>query len=156
MGTRKGQTIKEEKRNYKSRFWHVNCTLPPLPIHDELFINIPLLQVSLHSLCPRQSWSTSTSLHIIVPSYDASMHQCLWGSPVDMPKPSQPMLNKHFFNWRYSWPIAYVIVSQRFNFVRPHIQHNIHISATLSCWICHLLVDQHSAAYNIAGLIAVL
>jgi hypothetical protein len=35
-GTRKGQTIKEEKRNYKSGFCHVNCTLPPLPIHGEL------------------------------------------------------------------------------------------------------------------------
>jgi hypothetical protein len=30
------------------------------------------------------------------------MHRCLWGSPVDMPKPSQPVLNKLFFNWRYS------------------------------------------------------
>jgi hypothetical protein len=44
----------------------------------------------------------------------------------------------------------------RSNLVCPHIQRNIHIFATLSCWICHLLVGQHSAPYNIAGLIAVL
>jgi hypothetical protein len=44
----------------------------------------------------------------------------------------------------------------RSNLVCPHIQRNIRISATLSCWIYRLLVGQHSAPYNIAGLIAVL
>jgi hypothetical protein len=41
--------------------------------------------------------------------------------------------------------------------VCPQIQRNIRISATLSCWICLLLVGlgQHSAPYNIAALIAV-
>jgi hypothetical protein len=42
------------------------------------------------------------------------------------------------------------------NLVCPHIQRNIRISATLSCWIYCLLVGQHSAPYNIAGLIAIL
>jgi hypothetical protein len=40
--------------------------------------------------------------------------------------------------------------------VWPHIQRNIRISATLSCWTCRLLVGQHSALYNIAGRIAIL
>ena len=40
--------------------------------------------------------------------------------------------------------------------VWPHIQRNIRISATHSCWTCRLLVGQHSAPYNIAGRIAVL
>jgi hypothetical protein len=40
--------------------------------------------------------------------------------------------------------------------VWPHIQRNIRISATLSCWTCRLLVGQHSAPYNIAGWIVVL
>ena len=40
--------------------------------------------------------------------------------------------------------------------VWPQIQRNIRISATLSCWTCRLFVGQHSAPYNIAGLIAVL
>jgi hypothetical protein len=44
----------------------------------------------------------------------------------------------------------------RSNLVCPHIQRNIHISATLSYWICRFLVGQHSAPYNIAGLIVVL
>jgi hypothetical protein len=44
----------------------------------------------------------------------------------------------------------------RYNLVCPHIQRNIRISATLSFWICRLLVGQHSAPYNIAGLIAAL
>jgi hypothetical protein len=44
----------------------------------------------------------------------------------------------------------------RSNLVCLHIQRNIRISATLSCWICHLLVGQHSAPYNIVGLIAIL
>ena len=39
--------------------------------------------------------------------------------------------------------------------VRPQIQRNIRISATLICWTCRLFVGQHSAPYNIAGLIAV-
>jgi hypothetical protein len=107
MGTRKGQTVKEEKRNYESRFWHVNCTLPPLPIHDELFINIPLLQVPLHSLCPRQGWSTSTSLHILgTPNY-SDMHWCLFRSSLDMSKPSQAMLHKLLLNWCRSYSLVY-------------------------------------------------
>ena len=76
MGTINGQTIKEEKRNYKSRFWHVNRTLQPLPIHGELFINIPLLQVPLHCLCPRQGWSTSTSLHSVTEILYKIIHLC--------------------------------------------------------------------------------
>ena len=40
--------------------------------------------------------------------------------------------------------------------VWPQIQRNIRISATLICWTCHLFIGQHSAPYNIAGLITVL
>ena len=40
--------------------------------------------------------------------------------------------------------------------VWPQIHRNIRISATLSCWTCWIFVGQHSAPYNIAGLIAVL
>jgi hypothetical protein len=35
--------------------------------------------------------------------------------------------------------------------VLPQIHRSMHISATLSCWTCHLLIGQHSAPYNIAG-----
>jgi hypothetical protein len=42
------------------------------------------------------------------------------------------------------------------NLVCPHIQRNIRIFATLSSWICHLLVGQHPAPYDIAGLIVVM
>jgi hypothetical protein len=35
--------------------------------------------------------------------------------------------------------------------VWPQIHCSMHISATLSCWICHLLVGQHSTPYNMAG-----
>jgi hypothetical protein len=44
----------------------------------------------------------------------------------------------------------------RFNLMCPPIQCNIRISTTLSSWICHLLVGQHSAPYNIVGLIVVM
>jgi hypothetical protein len=40
--------------------------------------------------------------------------------------------------------------------VLPQIHRSMHISATLSCWICHLLVGQYSAPYNMAGRITVL
>ena len=40
--------------------------------------------------------------------------------------------------------------------VWPQIHHNICISATLIFWTCCRLVAQHSAPYNIAGLIVVL
>jgi hypothetical protein len=40
--------------------------------------------------------------------------------------------------------------------VWSQIHRNIRIFATLSCWTCRLFVGQHSAQYNIAGLIAVL
>ena len=40
--------------------------------------------------------------------------------------------------------------------VCPQNHRNIRISATLSCWTCHLFVGQHSAPYSIAGRIAVL
>ncbi|ONM02648.1 hypothetical protein ZEAMMB73_Zm00001d031293 [Zea mays] len=132
MGTRKDQTIKEEKRNYKSRFWHVNCTLPPLPIHDELFINIPLLQVPLHSLCPCQD------LRWICPNH--LKRCCISFSSIGV----TPTLSRISLFWTRSL------------LVWPHIQRNIHISATHSCWTCRLLVGQHSAPYNIAGRIAVL
>ncbi|AQK82681.1 hypothetical protein ZEAMMB73_Zm00001d021742 [Zea mays] len=132
MGTRKGQTIKEEKRNYKSRFWHVNCTLPPLPIHGELFINIPLLQVPLHCLCPRQG------LRWICPNH--LKRCCISFSSIG----ATPTLSR-MSSFR-----------TRSLLVWPHIQRNIRISATHSCWTCRLLVGQHSAPYNIAGRIAVL
>ena len=40
--------------------------------------------------------------------------------------------------------------------VLPQIHRSMRISTTLSCWTCRLLVDQHSAPYNMAGRIAVL
>jgi hypothetical protein len=40
--------------------------------------------------------------------------------------------------------------------VWPQIHRSMCISATLSCWTCHLLVGQHPAPYNIAGRIAVI
>jgi hypothetical protein len=40
--------------------------------------------------------------------------------------------------------------------VWPQIYRSMRISATLSCWICRLLVGQHSTPYNMAGRIAVL
>jgi hypothetical protein len=40
--------------------------------------------------------------------------------------------------------------------VWPQIHHSMCISATLSCWTCHLLVGQYSASYNMTGRIAVL
>jgi hypothetical protein len=40
--------------------------------------------------------------------------------------------------------------------VWPQIHRSMCISAMLSCWTCHLLVDQHSALYNMADRIAVL
>lgn len=155
MDTRKGQTIKEEKRNYQSGFWHVNCTLPPLPICGELFINIPLLQVSLHSLCPRQSWSTSTSLHIFgTPNY-SDMHWCLFRSSLDMSKPSQAMLHKLLLNWRHSYSLSYIIIPDSISpCVATYPAQHTHLCH--SCWTCRLLVGQHSAPYNIAGRIAVL
>ncbi|ONL99808.1 hypothetical protein ZEAMMB73_Zm00001d029891 [Zea mays] len=106
MDTRKGQTIKEEKRNYQSGFWHVNCTLPPLPICGELFVNIPLLQVSLHSLCPRQS------LRWICPNH--LKRCCISFSSIG----ATPTLSR-ISSFR-----------TRSLLVWPHIQRNIRISAT--------------------------
>uniref|UniRef100_A0A0A9GPH8 Uncharacterized protein n=1 Tax=Arundo donax TaxID=35708 RepID=A0A0A9GPH8_ARUDO len=40
--------------------------------------------------------------------------------------------------------------------VWPHIHLSMCISATLNHWPCRLLVSQHSALYNIAGLIVIL
>jgi hypothetical protein len=40
--------------------------------------------------------------------------------------------------------------------VWPQIHRSMRISATLNCWTCHLLVDKHSAPYNIASRIVVL
>jgi hypothetical protein len=39
--------------------------------------------------------------------------------------------------------------------VWTQIHRSMHISTTLSCWTCSLLVDQHFAPYNMAGQIAV-
>jgi hypothetical protein len=35
----------------------------------------------------------------------------------------------------------------------PQIHRSMYILTTLSCWTCRLLVDQHSAPYNMAGQI---
>jgi hypothetical protein len=40
--------------------------------------------------------------------------------------------------------------------VWPQIHRSMRISATLSCWTCHLLVGQYSALYNMVGRITVL
>jgi hypothetical protein len=40
--------------------------------------------------------------------------------------------------------------------VCSQIHRSMHISATFSCWTCHLLVDQHSTLYNMTGRITVL
>jgi hypothetical protein len=40
--------------------------------------------------------------------------------------------------------------------VWPQIHRSMRISATLSCWTCHLLVGQHFALYNMVGRITVL
>jgi hypothetical protein len=40
--------------------------------------------------------------------------------------------------------------------VWPQIHRSMRISATLSCWTCHILVGQHSTPYNMADRIAVL
>jgi hypothetical protein len=40
--------------------------------------------------------------------------------------------------------------------VWPQIHRSMRISATFSCWTCHLLVGQHSALYNMIGRITVL
>jgi hypothetical protein len=107
-----GKHIKRDKthKNQQDLKGHVNCTLPPLPIHGELFINIPLLQVPLHSLCPHQGWSTSTSLHILrTPNY-SDKHWCLFKSSLVMSKPSQTMLHKLLLNWRHSYSLSYIII----------------------------------------------
>jgi hypothetical protein len=138
---RKGRGKAFESTKRKSRFGRMDSIFPSTSIQTQLHWDIPFFQVPFDCLFPCQVWSTSTSLHIIVQSYDASMHRCFWGSPVDMPKPSQPVLNKIFFNWRYCFSSIGATPSRsrmssfltRSNLVCPHIQRNIHISATLSC-----------------------
>jgi hypothetical protein len=44
----------------------------------------------------------------------------------------------------------------RFLLVCSQIHRSMHISATLSCWTCRLLVDQHYALYNMIDRITVL
>jgi hypothetical protein len=127
----------------------VDSFFPNTSIQTQLLWDIPFLQVPFDSLLSCQVWPPSTSQHIIVLSYDASMHRCLWGSPVDMPKPSQPVFNKLFFSIgvtriRLRMPSFLT----RSNLVCPHIQRTIRISVTLSCWIFCLLVGQWTILFG--------
>src|SRR3954451_470856 len=84
------------------------------------------------------------------------MHRRFRRPTLDMPKPSQTMLDKLLFNWCHSNSPRITSFRIRSFLVWPHAHLNMRISATPSCWTCRLLVGQHSAPYNIAGRIAVL
>jgi hypothetical protein len=62
---------------------------------------------SLNSLVPSYFRSTPTSFYIIDPLQNPSTHRRLKRSPLDMSKPSQPMLNQFLLNRCHHDPIGY-------------------------------------------------
>ena len=73
--------------------------------------DIPLLKVSLNRLIPSQFRSTSTPLYIIDLLKNPTTHRRLRRPPLDMSKPSQPMLGKFLLNWCHPDPIPNSFVS---------------------------------------------
>ena len=96
-----------------------------------------LIKVSLNWLIPSQFRSTSTPLYITDPLKNLIMHRRLRRPPLDMSKPSQPMLS---FSSIGATPTLSRIASFRTLslLVCPQNHRNIRISATLSCWTCRL------------------
>lgn len=62
----------------------MNHCLPCSPTYVYLLENIPILHISLHGLLACEVWSSSASLHIIMPSYYPITNQWLFRPPLDM------------------------------------------------------------------------
>jgi hypothetical protein len=142
------RALKEKRYNHDSDTW-IASSKALISKHN--FIGIfyyfkSLLIASSHIKFDRPLHLFTLLSHFMVPLR----------SPVDMSKPFKSVLNNLFLIGATPSRSYMSSFLTRSNLVCPYIQHNICISATLSSWICRRLVGQHSAPYNIAGLIVVL
>jgi hypothetical protein len=79
--------------------------------------------------------------------------RCICMLPLNISKLSQMMLHELLLNCCHPSFSHMSSFRTRSLLGLPQIHRSMHISTTLSCWTCCLLVDLYSASYNIAGRI---
>ena len=107
-----------------------------------------------HQVSPSQLWSPTIPLSVYRHLQDLS-RGIIFISPLNMSKPSQPLLSEELRHRVHAclFPDVYVTWS---TLVFPLAHRSMRISVTFNCLSSFFLTAQHSAPYTMAGFIAVL